>query len=481
MTVQINNKKTSLLLESKEIFCALFILLLYFLLSNLWVFQAPFWRYDDPMLLQQLINTSLTRVFFDSEFWQMYGRFMPIPALFIKLNYSLAGLNVSFFYYNHLLVIYLISCATFMWLRSFIGNISALLAGLLFLAGIPTLIVANQIMCCPYTEGLFFVIMFLIFCQKIEASIFYQWVGAIFLSLAIMAHETFVVFLLYPFLKQTDLPFSRRLSSMTPAIICTAILFIYRTIILKGIGGYGHPIESAGDSLFGFFFSIGKVFFGEGWLALCAEGSIAFVFIFTILIYKNRLILRSALRIMGGACVILIMFLPAVVAIKYSPQQEYSNFTYHRYLFVSWWAFSCLLMALSNVIAPEDKKGNEARGGINRWRQGITIFFALFTIMFLTIQNQNNHLFNATKSSFDNLYRYAIGRGAGRILYCPDRNAFWYYDLQLKSLADVYMRPRLHLEYKNVDKKVDREGEHIKWVFDSSCSCFNEIKKDEPF
>jgi len=475
---QTNSKKT-FHCRFIETIGSLLILLLYCLLSNLWVFAEPFWRYDDPMLLQQLINSSFTRILFSSEFelWQTFGRFLPLPGFFLMLGYKLAGLNVSFFYYTHLIIIYLISCATFVWLRSFTGNINALLAGLLFLAGSTTSIISNQIMNCPYSLGLFFAVIFLIFCQKIEISFFHRYLGAIFLFFAMMTQEPYVVFLLYPLIKQSKLPYARRLSSMMPAIIFLIIFFVWRTIILKGIGGYGSPTEEGWNNLLTFFSSIGKVFFGDGWLAVCAAGSITFVFIFTLFIYMNRPILKPVLKITVGVCAVIITFLPALVANKHSPQQVFSGFVYHRYLFLSWWAFSCLLMALPKIISSDDQNGFQGYTGINRWKKGILIFFTLFTIMLLTIQNQNNQWLIASTSSFDNLYRYAIGKGAGSTLYFPDRDSFWYYDLQLKSLADIYMRPRLHLEYKNVGQNREKGDEYSNWIFNPSCSCFIESKK----
>jgi hypothetical protein len=418
------------------------------------------------------MQSDFTRSLFDSELWKTFGLFSPLYGISFVMDYKLAGLDAPFFYYHHLLAIYLISCVTFIWLRSYIGNTRALLAGLLFLAGIPTFIVANQIMVRHYVEGLFFVIIFLIFCQKMRNSILHQWIGALFLFLALMEKEIFIIFLLYPFLKQNSLSFFRRLSSMIPAIICTIVFFTWRTIILKGFGGYGYPDESGWYKLYGFLSLIGKVFFGEGWRGLCVTGSIAFVFISTIFIYRRRLSLSPVLKIMGGACVMLLAFLPAVVTIN-SPQEEYSHFTYYRYLFISWWAFSCLLMTLPVILAPADTKTMKATGETNILKKGIMLVPVLFVIMFLSIQNQNNHSFVASKSSFENLYRFAIGSGAGKILNCPDKHSFWYYDLQLRLLANIYMRPCVHLEYKDGD----RESDFINFIFDPSCACFKGIKK----
>jgi hypothetical protein len=482
MTVQTNNKKIALRHEFIEIFCALLILLLYCLLSNLWVFEAPFWRYDDPMNLQQVMNSNIKRIFFDAELWQTYGRFLPLTGISFLMDYRLAGLNPSFFYYHHLLVIYLISCATFIWLRSYIGNTRALLAGLLFLAGIPTLIVAHNITLRHYVDGLFFAVIFLIFCRKMENSISHKWIGALFLFLALMEKEIYVIFLLYPFLKKNSLSFFRRLSFMIPAILSTTVFFIWRTIMLKGIGGYGLPVGSAWNNLLTFLSSIGKVFFGEGWLGLFTAGSIGFIIISTMFFYRHRLTLSPILKIIGSAFALLLVFSPAIVIFNI-PQKDYSSYSYsgiffsafhyHRYLFVSWWAFSCFLMSLPNILAHEDRKIIKAT---RSFRSEIMLLPVLMAIMFLSLQNQNNHSFHTTISKIENLYHFAIGRGAGGILYLPNNDYLPYIDIQLQSLASVYMRPRLHLGNKNDYTK--NKGNYNGWIFDPVCSCFKEIKKD---
>lgn len=473
MIMRQGNQKLSMYYEFSKIIGAFIIFLLYLLIVNLWVFDAPFWRHDDPMILYQAMQSNVSRCLFDSEGWQIFSLFSPLYVISFVLDYKLAGLDASFFYYHHLLVIYLISCVTFIWLRSYIGNTRALLAGLLFLAGSPTFIVANLIMVRHYVEGLFFVVIFLIFYRTMKDSILHQWLGALFLFLALMEKEAFVIFLLYPFLKQNGLSFFRRLSLMIPTIILTFVFLIWRTIILNGIGGYGYPDASVWSKLLGFLSSIGKVFFGEGWLALFAAGGIAIVLIFTIYIYRHQLTLSPFLKIMSGTFVMLLVFFPAIVAIN-NPQEEYTHFTYHRYLFISWWAFSCLLMSLPNILASSAVKKIEAMAEINRLRSGIISFLILLTIMLLSIQNQNNHSFVASKSSIENLYRFAVGSGAGSILYCPDKYSFWYYDLQLRSLANVYMRPLVHLKYKDSHTGSDS----INFIFDPSCACFKGIKKD---
>ena len=130
-------------------------------------------------------------------------------------------------------------------------------------------------------------------------------------------------------------------------------------------------------------------------------------------------------------------------------------------------------MTLPVILAPADTKTMKATGETNILKKGIMLVPVLFVIMFLSIQNQNNHSFVASKSSFENLYRFAIGSGAGKILNCPDKHSFWYYDLQLRLLANIYMRPCVHLEYKDGD----RESDFINFIFDPSCACFKGIKK----
>ena len=85
----------------------------------------------------------------------------------------------------------------------------------------------------------------------------------------------------------------------------------------------------------------------------------------------------------------------------------------------------------------------------------------------------------------ESLYRFAIKDGAGSTLQYPEVSSLWYYDLQLRSLATVYMRPRLQLEYKHNNKSEERNilgfNRNVlgfNWRFDPSCTCFKEIKTE---
>jgi len=125
-----------------------------------------FWRVDDPLILLYISeHPSLPGYFFSPGHWDALGVpfFTPWLTLDYWLDANLFGLAPRGFYLHHLIMIWATALMSYLLLRRPLGHFWAGAASILFLAGGPTLIVAQQLMSRRYVTGLLFMLLALHF------------------------------------------------------------------------------------------------------------------------------------------------------------------------------------------------------------------------------------------------------------------------------------------------------------------------------
>ncbi|MET0091454.1 MAG: hypothetical protein ABW068_15800 [Candidatus Thiodiazotropha sp.] len=120
-----------------------------------------YWRFDDGYLLDYASRFSPWDYFFDPAITRGYSlnNLTPFNPLIFDLNLSLFGFQPLGFYAQHLMTLAACGMASFFLLRLWIPGSLAFFGSACFLAGAPTLFVAQQLMVGHYIAGLMFAII----------------------------------------------------------------------------------------------------------------------------------------------------------------------------------------------------------------------------------------------------------------------------------------------------------------------------------
>jgi hypothetical protein len=119
------------------------------------------WRFDDGWLLDYASRFSPLDYFFHPAITRGYSlnNLTPVNPLIFDLNLHLFGFNPQGFYIQHLSTLAGCGIATYFLLRIQAAPLISFLGAALFLAGAPTLFVAQQLMVGHYIAGLLFTII----------------------------------------------------------------------------------------------------------------------------------------------------------------------------------------------------------------------------------------------------------------------------------------------------------------------------------
>lgn len=316
------------------------------------------WRIDDPLVLLYVVDfPSSWGYFFSPSQWKSLGVpfFTPWLVLDYRLDFGVFGLQPQAFYAHHLIVIWFASLLTFILLEPHAGPWISGLACVLFLAGSPTEVVAQQLMSRHYPTGLAFAIGAMLLWQRaaLTGRQALAWLGALCYLLAMLNKEVFAPLpIVLPFL--VDTPLRRRMSALVPYAV-TGILFLaWRTLMLgQVIGGYDGNLQAAG-ALGTSLLLIPEILFGKGWFTVAGVS--------VLIVTLGSWAALSARRWMALICGVLALSLP-FLAVSVSP-----HVSLLRFVFVPWWAL-CVAMAVatgarlnSGTMQREHGPSSQARG-----------------------------------------------------------------------------------------------------------------------
>jgi len=290
-----------------------------------------FWRVDDPLILLYISeHPSPPGYFFSPGQWQALGVpfFTPWLTLDYWLDANLFGLVPRGFYLHHLIMIWATALMSYLLLRSPLGHFWAGAASILFLAGGPSLIVAQQLMSRHYVTGLLFMLLALHFWLQARGRV-WSWqlgVAAACYLAAMLNKEVYAPLpLVLLFLGQGSL--RQRLAALAPFAL-TALGFVLwrRAMLGTAMGGYGAltgPREWLGSLT-----NLPEALLGPGLLAPLA--------LTALLLGCFWLFRRSAPLLLAAGLGITLPFLAVRVS---------ADVLDLRYLFLPWWALCCLLAA----------------------------------------------------------------------------------------------------------------------------------------
>lgn len=221
------------------------ILLAIVLMLNAGVLGAG-WRWDDTQILLHAHQYSIWQDFLRPDIWQQFSPANLTPWLIFsfEVDMTLFGLDPRAFYLHQLLAITAAAAMLYLCLTLWCHRGFALAGALVFVCGLPVMLVAEQLMTRHYIEGLVFALMALYaFVFHLRTGQRWAWAASLMLYvLAITAKEVYVPLpLVLLALSETDTQKNvlKRLQSVAPFFVVTALYALWRGYMLESVsGGY---------------------------------------------------------------------------------------------------------------------------------------------------------------------------------------------------------------------------------------------------
>jgi hypothetical protein len=304
---------------------------------------SGWWRFDDPWLLVSYVleHRDGLAYFLSPARWQSLGIpfYTPWAALEFRLDHALFGADPAGFYLHHLLTLALIAVLTGALMAGRFGWVGAGASAVLFLAGAPTIVLAQQLMSRHYATGLLFAIIALGLWRRhvLKPHGLLLFGASLSFLIALLNKEVFLPLPLL-FLLLDPRPIAQRLRAMAvPAATGIAFVIWRGAMIGAVVGGYGNrllgPAEIAGSVV-----DLLEIFFGAGPRAIA--GAVLVVAALAVVVARSDA--RARLLALGAAVAALAPFL--AVRASADPVD-------YRLAFVPWWAVCVLLGAALGTLA----------------------------------------------------------------------------------------------------------------------------------
>lgn len=307
------------------------------------------WRFDDPEMLQFIVDESIIDGLYKPETWQKIGPpfFTPLLMLSYAVDYAIFGAEAWGFYLHQVASLALVLLLTYHLFVKITGQWTwAAIGTLLCAIGIPTFVLAEQIMTRHYIEGLAWSILSYNFYVKNNRTS--TFISAILYFLAILSKEVFiplplVLFILSPRNLSSLLQSAQRL---LPHIGLSALYIFWRFYMLGGIGGYSKQIVPDLAKLIDFVTGIRYwIFSGDllGWIGF-------FCLVIPILLALYSKILGRSVTL----AVLIALVVPLVPVIASMPRDVgTAYFIAHRYMFVPWWFMSMAIAVIGATVSSD--------------------------------------------------------------------------------------------------------------------------------
>ena len=453
-----------------SIFALVFLLLLSFALHKSAL--NGFWRFDDGEHLDFVAQYSPWEYFLNPSVMllQSYANITPYNALFYEINLAIFGIEPRWHYAHLIVILALIAFSTYLLLRLWQGPLTSSLAAVLFLGGLPTMHVAQQLMTGHYATGLLFTILSLYsFCWGVRnKQVGFVWIGAALYLLATTCKEVYVpLLLILPFIPVGDLRVRLR-ASLT--YLGVAVLYtVWRFIVLgQFIGGYlGRPSIEYWERLQQIFsipllmagwlksYNLTNYFLGRNGLYTIA--GLLILMLIVIALYRRRLSL-----LLIGATFPLIL-LPLIPLTEYPGIREAD-----RYLFLAWWASSVLLASLIGCLK---------NSGIE-YVLKFSCAAALICLIF-ELQMIERRRINPSLEMQDTLYQTVMRLDNDTALMPPQpRNYYKHVLSRVRHAASLLMIGKNGTAKFAFDKsslcEYTKKGNTI-LAFDETCNCMKDV------
>ncbi|MFA7605111.1 MAG: hypothetical protein WCY08_00840 [Rhodocyclaceae bacterium] len=233
-----------------------------------------FWRIDDLWLLHYVsLHPQASGYFFSPMQWQALSVpfFTPWLVLDFRLDIVLFGPDPMPHYGRHLLVLLLAAWLTFVLLRPHAGWLWSTLGASLFLAGAPTVVLAQQLMARHYADGLVFALLAILLWlhpNKVPKAGAGRWLASVCYLLSMLCKEVFAPLPMVLFFLMTG-SFTTRMRAMLPLVVSALAFVLWRqSMIGTLVGGYSNSLELSRFSTWVGTFP--DIIFGQGWFVLVA-------------------------------------------------------------------------------------------------------------------------------------------------------------------------------------------------------------------
>lgn len=205
---------------------------------------SGFWRFDDGWLLGFAACYAPQEYFFIPAITReiSYAFLTPWLPLAYDINLALFHLNPLGYYAHQLLSLCLVAYLSFILLHLWVKPSWAILGAILFLIGLPTVYIAQELMTIHYLEGLIFACIAIYGFVRVirDGNKYWLLLGVLGYTLACTCKEIYVPIPILLF----ALPegnWKKRLVLVAPFLIITLFYLSWRTIVLGTIiGGYAH-------------------------------------------------------------------------------------------------------------------------------------------------------------------------------------------------------------------------------------------------
>ncbi len=442
---------------------ALYLMLLTFAVHGSALFG--WWRWDDPEHLIYSFTYSPNQYFFDPEIWRLISpvNFTPLLSLSFYVDLSLFGVQPFGFYLHHLISLGIAAIMSLLLFELWLPRRWALLGVTLFLLGMPTFVVAQQLMSRHYIEGLalFCAALYLFVVTVRQDRPAYAWLGGICYLLAMLCKEIYapLIGLLF-FLPEGSL--KQRCRFGMPFLLAALFYIGWRLYMLDApVSGYSSLQAFDFSDCLRQFADIPQYLLGGGWLG--AGGMLV------LLAMVGMALWLHPARIPVLIVALLLLLLPLVPLTIQPGLSMADGFRLARFLFLLWWGI-CALAAWSLFVLS---------GEGQRWRLSSGILLAV--ILWATL-SQSWMARGSLQQEID--WQEVHGRfvweaGETQMLMLPQKMSLWYCRL----LSDLRIRlgekpPFLVVDEIQLDT-VDMESFSVS-TYDSDSRCIVDISAQVP-
>jgi hypothetical protein len=450
-----------LIFENDNFIFFILLTLLFLLYQNA---LTAFFRFDDGIHLAFVLDFNPIDYFFNPEITGYQSNFSfvtPINALTYSINSFIYGFNPKWYYFNQIILIWFVSIATYLLLKSKTSSFWAFFGATLFIISSPTLTVINELMTGHYILGLLFSIISLSLYIKAIDTQNYKiiYISILFYILAISSKEIFVpLIIFFLFIPETKISFRRKIIIFLPYLLILAIYLLWRYKVLGGqfIGGY-NPSSAINFDLqvlyekVKAFLLIPYYIFGK-----YNTTSIILLIIGLLSLFLFKKNVSYIIPVAVGISLIIIPLIPVYSSIEHNG----------RYLLLPSWAIAIYLSILLSKV--------KLNFNANKL---IAIILIILSFNF-SYNLQNNKFMTGIYKCHDTVSKFILNSNSKQIFYDSD-NA-WYSS----SLLATRLKQALEASSKTKRAKVisditnlslDELQNYSVFTYDFDCECMVNI------
>jgi hypothetical protein len=428
-----------------------------------------YWRYDDGAHLGFAATYQPWQYFFIPEITRQHNisSVTPWNVLTYDINLRLFGFSPAGFYAHQLFSVWLAGLGTFLLLRLWTVYYWALFGAILFLTGVPTFHIANELMTGHYLEGMILMIAVLYcYVQALRKERFLiALAGAVFYAITVTTKEIYVplpVFLLFI----PEGKFEQKIKYALPYFVCAAAYVLWRYAVLgKIVGGYSVSYAAGFDPVLvaWTFAKIPVLCFGKN-----TQGILSCLVMAGLISWG---LLRKKIfpvPFLVGLFLILVPLMP----LAHWPGINLAD----RYVFLPWWGICCCMA----FILPSPSK--------TILQKGSAALVCAFILLAVVGANLREREFLRSHASLQTeVYRFILNSNNTQVFLRPRiGEEFGYFPIIINGIlkADETFNPQYIpratiISDESALVNVDLSTKTI-WRYGEDCKCVKDITSGVP-